>query len=425
MADVIIAPGQLTGDVVVPASKSMCHRAVICAGLAKGKSHIAGITLSEDIAVSIQGMQALGATIRRAGSELLVEGSGGVQLGETTIDCGESGSTLRFLIPLALLGSQPVRFTGRGRLVERPLSEYAGLCREQGLLWESSGGLPLRLCGPLRSGRFSLRGDVSSQFLSGLLFALPLLEGDSVIELTSGLESRGYVDLTLSALADFGIKVSHKDYREFHTAGGQAYQARDYRVEGDFSQAAFWLVAGTIGQTVTCGGLSTQSLQGDKVILDLITRAGGSIRSSGSALAALPANTVGTVIDAVDCPDLVPVLAVLASVSNGETRIIRAGRLRLKESDRLAAITSELGKLGADIREDGDSLIIYGKPWLSGGEVDSWHDHRIAMALAVASIRCRQPVIIRGAECVNKSYPDFWRDFAMLGGAINGCGLGQ
>lgn len=424
MADVKITPGQLNGTVHVPASKSMCHRAVICAGLAKGTSRITGITVSEDITVSMQGMRALGADIAGAGDELLINGSGGVRLGKTEIDCGESGSTLRFLIPLALLADQPVTFTGRGRLVERPLGEYAGLCREQGLLWESSGGLPLQLKGPLRPGRFALRGDVSSQFLSGLLFALPLLAGDSVIELTTGLESRGYVDLTLSALADFGIKINHTDYREFHIAGGQDYLARNYTVEGDFSQAAFWLVAGTIGQTVNCCGLSEQSLQGDKVILDLITRAGGRLRPSGSAIAAASANTFGTVIDVADCPDLVPVLAVLASVSEGETRIIRAGRLRLKESDRLAAITCELGKLGGDIREDGDSLVIHGKPWLSGGVVDSWQDHRIAMALAVASIRCRQPVVIQGAECVNKSYPGFWRDFASLGGVIDGCGLG-
>ncbi|EGO65177.1 3-phosphoshikimate 1-carboxyvinyltransferase, partial [Acetonema longum] len=334
-------------------------------------------------------------------------------------DCGESGSTLRFLIPLALLGEQKVTFHGRGRLAQRPLDEYAAICRRQGLLWESGGGLPLTVQGRLQPGRFMLRGDISSQFLSGLLFALPLLAGDSEIHITTPLESKGYVDLTLAALADHGVTVSHREYREFHIRGGQTYQPRNSAVEGDFSQAAFWLVAGTIGAAVNCHALAAASLQGDKAVIELLNAAGGAIRWTEGICTASPAVTYGTVIDAADCPDLVPVLAVMASVSQGETRIIRAGRLRIKESDRLAATARELGKLGADIREEGDSLVICGKPALEGGEVDSWQDHRIAMALAIASIRCRQPVLLHGAECVSKSYPGFWQDFISLGGILH------
>jgi 3-phosphoshikimate 1-carboxyvinyltransferase len=317
-----------------------------------------------------------------------------------------------------------VTFTGRGRLAERPIAAYADICRRQGLGWESGGGLPVTVQGRLQPGRFSLRGDVSSQFLSGLLFALPLLPGDSTIMITTPLESKGYVDLTLAALAGFGISASHHEYREFHIRGSQTYKPRDYTVEGDFSQAAFWLVAGTIGAAVKCRGLSETSLQGDKVITGLINTAGGAIRLADGVFTASPAVTRGTIIDAADCPDLVPVLAVLASLSQGETRIIRAGRLRIKESDRLASTARELSKLGADIREEADSLIIQGKPELNGGAVDSWQDHRIAMALAIASVRCKQPVLLHGAECVNKSYPEFWQDFASLGGIINERSLG-
>lgn len=419
MADLIITPANLQGNVTVPASKSMSHRAVICAGLAPGASPISGATLSDDINATLQAMRIMGAAVAVADGRLTVSGTGVVDPPAAVIDCGESGSTLRFLIPLALLGERRVTFTGCGRLTERPVAVYADICRQQGLLWESGGGLPLSVRGRLRPGQFALRGDVSSQFLSGLLFALPLLAGDSVIRVTTPLQSKGYVDLTLAALADFGIRVSHDRYRQFSVPGGQRYRPRPYTVEGDFSQAAFWLVAGTIGAAVHCRGLSAASLQGDKVIVDLINAAGGSVHFADGAVAALPSATAGSVIDAADCPDLVPVLAVLASVSEGETRIVRAGRLRIKESDRLAATASELGKLGASIREEGDSLVIRGRERLDGGEVDSWQDHRIAMALAIASIRCQQPVLLHGAACVNKSYPQFWRDFARLGGIID------
>ncbi|MDU4959462.1 MAG: 3-phosphoshikimate 1-carboxyvinyltransferase [Sporomusaceae bacterium] len=418
MADLMITPAKLTGSVTVPASKSMSHRALICAGLAQGQSRIRGATVSDDITATIGAMRALGADIIAAGGELTVSG-GGVSPTAAVIDCGESGSTLRFLMPLALLGTRRMTFTGRGRLVERPVAAYADICRSQGLLWESGGGLPVSLQGPLQPGAFSLRGDVSSQFLSGLLFALPLLPGDSVIRVTTPLESKGYVDLTLAALADFGIDICQHQYREFRISGGQCYRPRDYTVEGDFSQAAFWLVAGTIGAAVSCRGLLAASLQGDKAIVDLINAAGGSVQAIDNGFTALPAAARGSVIDAADCPDLVPVLAVLASLSQGETRIIRAGRLRIKESDRLAATAAELGKLGADIREEGDSLVIHGREQLNGGAVDSWQDHRIAMALAIASIRCQQPVWLRGAECVSKSYPHFWQDFSALGGIVN------
>lgn len=424
MADLLINPAKLQGSVRAPASKSMCHRAVICAGLARGTSMIEHATMSNDIEATIQAMRVLGADISTNNNHLKITGFGGVNPKKATIDCGESGSTLRFIIPLALLAEKSVTFTGRGRLAQRPITEYAEICQQQGLLWESRDGLPVTVRGRLRPGLFSLRGDVSSQFLSGLLFSLPLLAADSKIIVTTPLESKGYVDLTIAALAEFGVTVSHTDYQEFYIPGGQWYRPQRYAVEGDFSQAAFWLVAGTIGAEIHSQGLSECSLQGDKVVLDLIKAAGGNIQHVERSVIASPAITHGTVIDAADCPDLVPVLAVLASLSLGETRIIRAGRLRIKESDRLASTACELSKIGADIKEDGDSLIIQGKAQLDGGEVDSWQDHRIAMALAIASIRCEKPVLIRGAECVSKSYPGFWQDFVSLGGVADERSMG-
>lgn len=424
MADMLITPARLQGTVKAPASKSMCHRAVICAGLAGGHSEVLGATLSEDIQATIGGMGALGANIQIAGDKLSIDGKGTVSISQAEINCGESGSTLRFLIPLALLADKRVTFTGRGRLVKRPIDEYAAICRSQGLEWDSGGGLPVSLQGRLRPGEFELSGDVSSQFLSGLLFALPLLPGDSVIRLTTPLESKGYIDLTLAALAGFGVRADHRQYREFSIPGRQRYHPCSYKVEGDYSQAAFWLVAGTIGAPVSCHGLAGQSMQGDKIIKELIQQAGGQLTETADTVTAMPANTSGMLIDAADCPDLVPVLAVLASLSRGETRIVRAGRLRIKESDRLAATARELSRLGANIREAGDGLVIQGKDQLDGGTVDSWNDHRIAMALAIASIRCKQPVLLHGTECVNKSYPNFWQDFVSLGGIVNERSMG-
>lgn len=424
MTTKLLKPQKLTGVVRVPASKSIGHRLLICAGLADGRSILKGVTSSDDITATLTGMRCLGAEIEEQGSTLVVKGSGGVRPLQQLIDCGESGSTLRFLLPLALTAASKLTFTGQGRLGERPLTVYEAICREQGLMWQSDGGLPLTVCGPLEPGSYKLPGDISSQFLSGLLFALPLLGADSVIELTTPLESKGYVDLTLAALADAGIVVEHEAYRRFSIWGRQAYRPIVETVEGDFSQAAFWLVAGTIGTAISCEGLNPHSRQGDRAIVDWIRAAGGVINYSDQAITAVPAPTAETVIDASNCPDLVPIMAVLASVSRGETRIIRAGRLRLKESDRLRSTSTELRKLGADIIEGEDSLIIRGKPWLNGGEVDSWQDHRIAMALAIASIRCQQPVLLHGSDCVAKSYPDFWRDFVKLGGVIDGGSLG-
>lgn len=425
MSDITISPAQLTGTIRIPPSKSVCHRAIICAGLAQGTSRIDGVVLSDDINSTIQAMQVFGAVIQQKGDGLSITGTNCTKATTNSIDCLESGSTLRFLIPLALMG-QTMTFTGRGKLIERPLEAYFNIFQEQQIAYQTNNGrLPLTVTGTLSPGQFQLPGNVSSQFVSGLLFALPRLAGDSSIIITSELESQGYVDLTLAMLARFGIKITNKAYREFIVPGKQSYHNTNYHIESDYSQAAFWLTAATLGSPINCIGLNLDSLQGDKVIIDIIRRMGGVLIAKNDAVQASPAQTIGTVIDAAQCPDLVPILTVLAAVSKGTTRIERAGRLRLKESDRLHAITQELNKLGADIEEKNDSLIIQGRLNLSGGViVDSWHDHRIAMALAIASIKCLKPITIRHSECVAKSYPAFWHDFQLLGGKISECCMG-
>lgn len=424
MSDITITPSPLTGNVCVPTSKSVCHRAVICAGLAEGTSTLRGILVSDDLVATIQAMEALGAVIRQEEDKLIVTGTDCSKPLHHNIDCNESGSTLRFLIPLGLNG-QAMTFTGRGRLVERPLHDYFNILEEQEIPYETTDGhLPLTVTGTLKPGKFKLRGDVSSQFVSGLLFALPRLPGDSTVLITTELESKGYIDLTLAMLTRFGITVINNNYREFIIPGNQKYQSTDYQAEGDYSQVAFWLTAGTIGAPIRCLGLNHDSLQGDRAIIPIIQKMGGHLQLEGDSLHAYPAQTKGIVIDASQCPDLVPVLTVLAAVSEGVTHIVKAGRLRIKESDRLHAMAQELNKLGADVEEHEDSLTIRGHAHLTGGTVDSWQDHRIAMALGIASIKCRTPLTIKGSECVSKSYPDFWSDLQMLGGKINEHHLG-
>ena len=278
--------------------------------------------------------------------------------------------------------------------------------------------------GRLKPGAYLLPGDVSSQFVSGLLFALPLLEGDSSLKILPPLESSSYIELSLSSLRLFGIDIKRKGLLYYKIHGRQRYRAPSERVqvEGDWSQAAFWLVAGAIGSRdgLCCKGLSGDSLQGDKAILRILRNMGANITVKDDAFAVAPSRLHGCEIDAADCPDLVPVLSVAAAVAEGTTRIINAGRLRIKECDRLAAMHSELVKLGADITEEPEGLIIKGKPeGLAGGAVvDAWNDHRIAMSMAVATLACKEPVTLAGGESVSKSYPEFWNDYAAVGGQM-------
>lgn len=419
MNQVIINPGKLNGEVTIPSSKSTCHRALICAGLSNGISKIGNVFFSEDIDATSKAMESLGADIIKDTNSLIVKGVEQLKVKNSVINCSESGSTLRFLIPIAAVTGEQVTFEGKGKLVERPLDPYYEIFDVLKIdYWNIEGKLPLTINGKLKPGEYRIKGDISSQFISGLLFALPLLNGDSKIVITTEFESKPYVDLTMDMLKRFSIHVDNKDYKEFIIKGNQKYIAADYKAEGDFSQAAFWLVAGTLGANIECDGLNMNSLQGDKAVLDIIKSMGGEVVIEEGKVKALPRKTRGAIIDASQCPDIIPVLTVLAALSEGTTEIVNAARLRIKESDRLSAITSELNKVGADIEEREDGLIIRGKKALKGGSVSSWNDHRIAMSMAIASMKCEEPITINDADCVKKSYPEFWNHFKKLGGNI-------
>lgn len=348
------------------------------------------------------------------------------------LDCGESGSTLRFMIPVTMALKSEAVFKGRGRLPYRPLSPLDEEMEKHGCLFdkgEPAGEGPQDICrikGRLCSGDFHIPGNISSQYITGLLFALPLLDGDSTIHVTSPLESINYVTLTLQVLEQFGIMIETETLNGcpvYKIRGNQKYTAPSDKVmaEGDWSNAAFWIIAGLIGNggAIYYDGLSNDSAQGDKAIIELAAQMGGSVSYCHGQYRTAKSQLDAIDIDASDIPDLVPVLAVAASAANGTTHIYNAGRLRLKESDRLSTVCDCLKKLGADITEEPDGLIIRGLTKLKGGTVNGYNDHRIVMAMSIASLICEDPVIIEGAEAVNKSYPGFFQDFRLLGGEVN------
>ncbi len=416
--NVIIKPKKLEGNVQIPPSKSLSHRAIIAASLAEGKSIVSNILYSKDILATIEAMRACGAEITEHKDFLEICGSP-VRRVKSVIDANESGSTIRFMIPIALVCGEPITFIGKNNLVKRPLEPYFKIFDEQGIEYhKQQNDLPLEVKGGLKSGRYRIQGDISSQFITGLLYALPLLNGDSVVEVTTKLESVGYVDLTLDMLKNFGIEIENKGYREFYIRGNQKYKACDITVEGDFSQSAFFLVADTLGANIELSAMNMNSLQGDKKILEDITAFGGKIGYEKERLKALPKKTKGCVIDFSQSPDLGPALTVLAALSEGVTEFVHASRLRIKECDRITCMKEELEKLGANIVEFPDGMSIVGVKSLKGGTVDSHNDHRVAMALAMASIKATGNIRILNAECVSKSYPNFWEVFESIGGDI-------
>lgn len=420
--NLVVTPKKLSGTLVVPSSKSAGHRDLICAALADGKSLVKNITPSEDLEATCRVLQKFGATVETVAHEdgrrtVAVTGGLSSQTSPLKVDCGESGSTVRFLIPVGLLTGREITYTGRGRLPERPLDPFLKIFDEKHIDYKKGNqSLPLTISGQLKGGTYELPGNVSSQFFTGLLMTLPLLRDDSVIRSTTVVESESYINITLDCLRRHGIYVEKERDGLYLIRGRQAYRKGEYTVEGDFSQAAFWLVGGIIGQPLELTGLSGNSTQGDREIVSFIESMRGRIERSGSVLRAVPSRTTGLTIDVKDCPDLVPALAVLGTFSQGVTRIVNGARVRLKECDRLHAMAEVLNALGGKVQETKDGLIIEGVSSLTGGRVRAWNDHRIAMALAMASQRCTGKLTIEGAECVRKSYPSFWQDFAHVGG---------
>lgn len=421
---------KLEGKVKIPPSKSMAHRGIICASLSSGVSVIDNIDYSDDINATIDAMVSLGAVIDKNEDKLTITGAlhkDAKRSAARTVDCNESGSTLRFLVPISLLFDGMTKFIGRGNLGKRPLYTYYNIFKEQGIKYNAvDNKLNLMVKGRIKAGEFVLPGNISSQFITGLLFTLPLLEGDSKIIISTELESKGYIDLTLACMKDFGIDIENRDYREFIIKGGQSYNSRNYRVEGDYSQGAFYLSANALGSKVELLDLREDSLQGDKEAIDILERMGAKFEFKDSITIKDNCKLKSTLIDASQCPDIIPVISLVAALSEGRTEIINAGRLRIKECDRLKAVATELNRLGAKVIEKEEGLIIDGVEELEGGiEVWSWKDHRIAMTLAIAATRCKNPIIIKDYDCVAKSYPSFFDDYKMLGGKVNECSMGQ
>jgi len=415
---VTLAGGSLSGAVAAIPSKSDVHRLLICAALADGPTQIRCAGTSGDIAATVRCLRALGAEIRQTADGFTVAPIR-TPAEAPLLDCGESGSTLRFLLPVACALGANAAFTGAGRLPERPLSPLYEELQRHGCTLSPQGRFPLTAAGRLLPGAFTLDAGVSSQFVSGLLFALPLLPGESTLALTGRVESGPYIDLTVAALTRFGAAL-HKTETGWRIPGGRRlHTPGTVAAEGDWSNAAFWLCAGALGGGVTVTGLAADSLQGDRRITELLTRFGADVSVTEDRVTVRPAPLRGVRLDAADIPDLVPVLAAVAAAAEGETVITGAARLRLKESDRLRTTAGTLRALGADVRETADGLRIRGTPALAGGvTVSGCGDHRIVMTAAVAAIRCRRPATVTGAEAVDKSYPGFFRDYAALGGAV-------
>lgn len=374
-----IVPGKLKGHIKSIPSKSDAHRILICAALSGCLDRVVLHGPSEDIKATRDAL--------------------GIVNGAKIADCAESGTTLRLLLPLAAALNLDVTFTGRGRLPQRPMEPMLTLLRAHGC--DITGKcLPLRIKGQLQSGTYTLPGNISSQYISGLLLALPLLKGDSTIFLTTPLESSGYVDMTLHSLFKFGIEVT-PTVDGWVIRGNQTYKApENLSIEGDWSNSAFWFVANALGADIHVSGLDENTYQKDSQIKEILL-------------------DFPECIDVKDIPDLVPILAVAASALKRKTLLENCGRLRLKESDRIKSVCNMIKALGGRAEEKDDCIVIHGEGTLSGGIVDSVNDHRIAMAAAIAATICKNNVTIKGAEAVNKSYPDFFKEYASLGGNVH------
>ncbi len=462
--NVLITPGKVSGQLLIPASKSLSHRALICAGLAEGTSSVYNLGHSQDIEATRNCLQALGAKFKDDPQKGCVHVSGcrPQDLVEpVTLNANESGSTLRFFIPIAAAGKEGVAFLGKPSLLTRPLGIYANIFLEQGLPFEQ-GPEGLHFHGPLQPGLYTLNGDVSSQFISGLLLAGPLMEGMEIAVLPP-YQSRSYVDLTVSMLETFGCKIEQPTDHAYRIDPGQRLRAKSVQVESDWSQAAFFLTLGMLNAPLTLKGLKKDSLQGDAIISSMIEQAGGklewkeapksenesedagadvdtnvsadpdsascapgpdpdSVSGFGAAdLYVSPDTLRPFTFDLANCPDLGPILCVLAAMIPGTSRLIHAGRLRIKECDRIAAMEDELRKWGVEISSDEDSMTIVGKSankyqMDSIVQIDGHNDHRIVMAMAVFGLCAKTPSIIHGAQAVAKSYPDFFKDLALIHG---------
>lgn len=411
--DKIFYQNAVKSEISAISSKSEAHRYLICAALGDRECEIICTDTNADIDATARCLNALGADIKRTEKGFWVKPIAEVCKNQS-LDCNESGSTLRFLLPLASSLGADCEFLMRGRLSERPLSPLYEILRDNGVTLSPQGSNPLTVKGKLSSGDYTVAANISSQYISGLLFALSVAQCDSTLTLDGKVESAPYIGMTLDALTVFGADIEYNESsKRFKIKGKDRLCSPDeVIVGGDWSNAAFFLVAGAIGKApVTLCALDENSRQGDKEILTVLEKMGAKITRKDGKITVYPSALHGTLIDAANIPDLVPILAVAASVAEGETKIFNAARLRLKESDRIESVCNTLTALGAALTPTDDGMIIHGKKSLVGGEVDSYNDHRIAMSAAIASLVCENAVKISRFEAINKSYPSFAENF--------------
>lgn len=412
--------GNLSGNVMPPPSKSQAHRFLICAALGGSPCSVECDALNDDIKATVNSLNALGAEIEY--NENLFSVVPVKVKRNSVLDCGESGSTLRFLISVAAALGADAIFVGSGNLPYRPNGALCDALGSHGMEFErlkSDAELPLSCRGKLQGGNFMLPGNISSQYLTGLLMALPVIEQDSVVEIEGQLASASYVEMTLDAIRTAGVCIQKKE-NSYHIKGNQKYVLPpNIRVEGDWSSAAFWVVAGVIGKNpIKISGMNGCSLQGDRRIIDHLRKMGAFIEVTESAIVAMPSQLFGAELDCTDTPDLVPILSVAAAVARGETHFANVGRLRYKECDRLAAMKSVLAAFGINSSVGEDTFTVYGGNVVAADNVETFGDHRIAMSAAVLATLPEEASTICGAECVAKSYPRFFDDFSALGGCV-------
>lgn len=411
--DKVFFQNSVKSSVRAISSKSEAHRYLICAALGDCECEVICTDTNADIDATVECLNALGAEIKRTEKGFLVKPIGEIRKNQELF-CNESGSTLRFMLPLASSLGADCNFSMRGRLSERPLSPLYEILQNNGVTLSPQGSNPLTIKGKFGAGDYAVAANISSQYISGLLFALSVADGESTLTLEGKVESAPYIWMTVDALTTFGAEISFENEKNlFKIKGKQRLSSPDrVMVGGDWSNAAFFLVSGAIGKnSVALCSLDESSRQGDKEILTVLEKMGAEILRGNGKITVFPSKLHGVEIDAANIPDLVPILAVAASVAEGETRIYNAARLRLKESDRIESVCRTLSSLGADILATEDGMIIRGKKRLLGGEVDSYNDHRIAMSAAIASLICENPVKIGRFEAINKSYPTFGENF--------------
>ncbi len=409
-------PSALSGKISAISSKSDAHRLLICAALSQKETKIYCNVMSKDIAATLNCLKAMGTDISVKGNEITVKPNSFKNQAE--LDCGESGSTLRFLMPVvSALGIDTI-LSGRGRLPERPISPLKEEMEKKGVEFLTGKDFPLHLKGQLQAGDYEIAGNVSSQFITGLLFALPMLSGDSKIKLIPPVQSRSYLNITLKALRKFGIEIAEEE-NIYIIKGNQKYiSPREITVDGDWSNSAFFLCAGALSENgITVSDLDVNSPQGDKAILNVLSDMGARVQIDGTEITVRKNKLNGVTADAADIPDLVPIISVVATACKGETRIINAQRLRIKESDRIKSVCEMITSVGGKAEETDDGIIIHGGEMLKGGTVNGYNDHRIVMAASILSSLCENGVEITDYKAVEKSYPHFFEDFNKMGGS--------